>query len=169
MNKAEGDVDQLVRSTFFPTQNYGVVVDVGAARPDYISVSSLFRSIGWRVISIEPNPEFCEFYRQRGLEVLQYACGSRDEDNVDFFVVNSHGAPYANGNVSYESFCSLGIKPEYKTLKADLDVKRITVNLRKLDTILRAHASDIDFIDLLSIDVADAMNKGTKSGVVVRR
>jgi hypothetical protein len=108
---AEGNVDRLVQEAFFPPPHTGrSFVDVGAARPDYLSISSLYRSLGWRVIAIEPNPAFAELHRERGFEVLQYACGDHDEDDVEFFVVDSHGADYAGGRVSFESFSSLGIK-----------------------------------------------------------
>ena len=54
--RAEGDVDKLVRDTFFPgEESKGVFVDVGAARPDYLSVSASFRASGWRVIAVDPN------------------------------------------------------------------------------------------------------------------
>ena len=56
---AEGSVDRLIADRFFARQR-GVVVEVGAARPDYLSVSEYFRSLGWRVIAVEPNPKFCE-------------------------------------------------------------------------------------------------------------
>jgi FkbM family methyltransferase len=85
--------------------------------------------------------------------VLRYACGDRDEDNVDFFVVDSHGAEYADGYVSYESFSSLGIKDSYLALKNKLDIQKIKVNLRRLDTILKTHAPDIHRIDIISVDV----------------
>lgn len=153
INKAEGNVDQIILRRFFQGQGSGIFVDVGAARPDYLSISALYRSMGWRVIAIEPNPAFCDLHRERGYEVLQYACGDHDQDNVDFFVVDSHGAQYANGEVSYESFSSLGIKDSYASLKDGLDKRKIQVNLRRLDTILRTHAPDVEQIDILSVDV----------------
>ena len=153
INKAEGNVDQIIQRRFFPEQRSGILVDIGAARPDYLSISALYRSMGWRVIAIEPNPEFCDLHRQKGYEVLQYACGEHDEDNVDFFVVDSHGAQYANGEVSYESFSSLGIKDSYAALKHNLDKRKIQVNLRRLDTILKTHAPDVEHLDILSVDV----------------
>ena len=55
--------------------------------------------------------------------------------------------------MSYESFSSLAIKDAYKSLKADLDVKKIRVNLRRLDTILATRTPPIDHIDVLSVDV----------------
>ena len=82
-----------------------------------------------------------------------YACGERDEDNIDFVVVDSHGAKYGSGQVSYESFSSIAVKDSYSSLKGNLDTRTIKVNLRRLDTILREHASDIDRIDILSVDV----------------
>jgi FkbM family methyltransferase len=151
---AEGGVDHAVHKAFFARPRTGrVFVDVGAARPDYLSISSRFRSMGWKVLSIEPNPEFCRLYEGRGLEVLQYACGERDADDVPFQVVDSHGADYGGGKVSFESFSSLGIKEGYASLKADLDVRTIPVKLRRLDTILREHAPEVERIDILSIDV----------------
>ncbi|MGP0089938.1 MAG: FkbM family methyltransferase [Xanthobacteraceae bacterium] len=152
-NRAEGDVDQYVRTEFFPTQNSGVFVDVGAANPNYLSISALYRSLGWTVIAVEPNPVFCELHRKLGHEVVQCACGDHDEDDVDFSVVDSHGSRYQNGQVSYESFSSLKIKDSYKRLKADLDVKNIKVNLRRLDTILETRTPNIDHVDILSVDV----------------
>ncbi len=151
--RGEGRVVGLVQRAFFAGRGPGVIVDVGAARPDYLSVSAHFRSLGWRVIAIEPNPEFCRLYGERGLEVLQYACGSRDEDDVPFQVVDSHGAAYDGGQVSFESFSSLSIKPEYAALKKGLEPREIRVKLRRLDTILEKHARDVGRIDVLSVDV----------------
>lgn len=159
MNQAEGDIDRYIRARFFPTQNTGVFVDVGAARPDFLSISALFRSIGWTIFAIEPNPAFCEFHRRLGYEVLQYACGDHDEDDVDFSVVDLHEFPYMNGAVTNESFSSLGFKDEYSKLRdkhadwRNIDIKKIKVKLRRLDTILQTHAPHIDHIDVLSIDV----------------
>ena len=152
-NRAEGDVDQYVRRKFFSKQNTGLFIDVGAANPNYLSVSALYRSLGWTVIAVEPNPAFSEMHRNLGHEVVQCACGDRDEDDVEFSVVDSHGTQYENGQVSFESFSSLAIKDSYKSLKPDLDVKKIKVNLRRLDTILATRIPIVDHIDILSVDV----------------
>jgi FkbM family methyltransferase len=152
-NRAEADVDRYIRQRFFPNQDTGVFVDVGAANPNYLSISALYRSLGWTVIAVEPNPAFCELHRKLGHEVLQYACGDHDEDGVEFSVVDSHGNQYENGFVSYESFSSLGIKDAYARIKPNLDVTKIKVNLRRLDTILATHAPAVDHINILSVDV----------------
>jgi FkbM family methyltransferase len=149
----EGGVDRLTYEQFFVGNPSGVFVDVGAARPDFLSMSALYRSLGWRVIAIEPNPTFCEAHRRVGHEILEYACSDRDEDDVDFEVVDSHGALYEGGPVSYESFSALKVKPSYATLQSNLDVRRIKVRVRRLDTLLADHAPDLRHIDILSIDV----------------
>ena len=150
----EMGIDEFIRNSFFPDYSYrGVYVEVGAAGPEYLSMSMHFRENGWRVIGIEPNPEFCKMHHEKGYEVLQYACGDHDEDDVEFFIVNSQGAAYNGGNVSYESFSSLGLKNAYAELKKDIHQQKITVKLRRLDTILKTHAPDIKHIDILSIDV----------------
>ncbi|WP_169728980.1 FkbM family methyltransferase [Desulfatirhabdium butyrativorans] len=131
----------------------GVFIDVGAARPNFLSISALFRSAGWKILAIEPNPKFCALHREAGHEVLQYACGDHDEDDVDFFVVDSHSTEYHGGNVSYESFSSLGIKKPFADLRNDLDKTKIKVSLRRLDTIIDQHAPGINGIDIISIDV----------------
>ena len=152
-SRVEGDVDLVVLQRFFPKQNSGVFVEVGAAGPDFLSISAIYRKLGWAVFSIEPNPAFCELHRAQGLNVLEYACGNRDEDDVDFCVVKSHGAKWEGGEVSYESLSSLGIKDSYAQLASAADVQKIKVKLRRLDTILRTHAKDVAHIDLLSVDV----------------
>lgn len=156
-NRAEGDVDRLILARFFPNHGPGrVCVDVGAARPDFLSVSALFRSRGWRVLAVEPNPAFCEMHRARGHEVLPYACGDRDADDVPFEVVDSHGVAYGNGEVSFESYSSLGAKEGYtaiRTRQPDLTSTTIRVRLRRLDTLLAEHAPALRRVDLLTVDV----------------
>ena len=154
---AEDNIDQIVRQNFFKTKTDGVIIDVGAAGPEYLSISAHFRSIGWRVIAIEPNPAFVDLYKAQGIEVLQYACGDHDDDNVEFFVVTSSRVNYLGGVVTHESISSLGIKEEFvqllDTLGDRASVTPIKVKLRKLDAILSTHAPDIGHVDVLAVDV----------------
>lgn len=154
---AEGHVDRLVLDAFFRNRSNGVVVEVGAARPDYLSIGASFRALGWKVIAIEPNPEFCAAHRALGYEVLQYACSDEESDDAEFFVVDSKGADYRGGAVSFESFSSLGIKDQfvdlYETVRETTNIKTIPVKVRKLDTILANHEPDLGPIDILAIDV----------------
>ena len=75
--RGEGELDLIVYEHFFPPAPAGGFVDVGAARPDSLSMSALYHELGWRVIAIEPNPVFCEAHRAVGHEVLEYACSDR--------------------------------------------------------------------------------------------
>jgi FkbM family methyltransferase len=71
-------------------------------------------------------------------------------------IVDSHGAAYRGGHVSYESFSSLGLKDSYAGLidyNSDLSVNTIEVNLRRLDTLLREYARTVERIDILAVDV----------------
>jgi FkbM family methyltransferase len=151
--QAEGDVDRIVRERFFPGQSSGVLVEVGAARPDYLSISALYRSLGWKVIAIDPNPAYAEQYQRLGFELLQYACAEQDADDVDFTVVDSHETKYLGGGVTFESFSSLGVRGDFATLKPNLDTTTIKVKVRSLDTILGTHAPSVERIDILSVDV----------------
>jgi FkbM family methyltransferase len=150
----EGDVDGAVRARFFAGRRSGILVEVGAAHPAFLSLSAPYRGLGWRVVSIEPNPKFCDLHRLRGHEILQFACGDRDEDDVDFSVVDSHSAEYGGGRVSYESFSSLGIKDSYASLMdSSLSISTIKVNLRRLDTLLEEYAPEVERIDIVAVDV----------------
>lgn len=155
---AEMDVDKVVLKTFFKDkQEPGVFVEIGAARPDYLSISASYRKLMWKIISIEPNPDFCKLHRDMGLDVYEYACSDHDQDNTEFFIVDSKGANYQGGNVSFESFSSLGINDEFSTLydtvKNDTQLRKILVKVRRLDTILAEHEPDIKNIDIVAVDV----------------
>jgi FkbM family methyltransferase len=153
---AEKEVDSAVFNEFFSNQSSGVLVEIGAARPDYLSIGSSFRNKGWRVISIEPNPIFASMHRQLGHEIYEYACADRDEDRVDFVIAEAADLKYLGGDVTAESFSSLGIRGEYRALISQLqekfDLRTIKVNVRKLDSIL-SHLEDITRLDIIAVDV----------------
>jgi len=154
---AEGDVDKIVRDELFPSKNDGVLVEVGAARPDYLSIGESFRKLGWRVIGIEPNPRFAAMHRALGNEVYEYACSVIEQDDVDFQIISAT-EPIAmmDGSISDESFSSLKIRGEYavmfEKLRSKFSIQTIKVKVRKLDTILRDIAK-VGKVDVVSIDV----------------
>ncbi len=116
-------------------------------------MSAAFRLLGWKVIAVEPNPAYLPYYTDMGLDVLQYACGAEDRDGMDFSVVDSEGADYKGGNISFESFSSLAIKPEYRGMKEELNISHIEVDVRRADTILEQHAPEVSELDIVSVDV----------------
>ena len=150
---AEGQIDRIVFDRFFAEQTTGMCIEIGAARPDWLSIGALFRSKGWDVIAIEPNPAFAEMHRQRGHTVLQFACGDHDQDNVDFSVVDSHNVAYRDGTVTFESWSSLSIKADYAELNSDLSITKIKVNMRRLDSLLAQYRPLLKTIDLITADV----------------
>jgi FkbM family methyltransferase len=154
---AEHNLDRLVREAYFKGVTNGVLLEVGAARPDYLSISASFRALGWKIISVEPNPEFCAAQRSAGNEILEYAASDTEADDADFFVVDSQGANYMGGEVTYESFSSLGVRGKYADLhervKDSTTLKIIPVKVRKLDTILATHEPHLQAIDILAVDV----------------
>jgi FkbM family methyltransferase len=153
---AEGDVDSLVRTEFFPRKTDGVLVEVGAAKPDFLSIGASFREAGWRVISVEPNPKFADMHRALGHEIYEYACAEEDRDHVDFIVAEGQDVEYGGSRISYESFSSLGIRGKYQELLEKLHdrflLATIEVRSRRLDTIL-ALVHGLNHLDVLAIDV----------------
>ncbi len=151
----EGGIDKLIRRAFFPLKDYkGVFIEVGAADPTFLSISKHFRESGWNVISIEPNPYFAKRHREAGNKLLEYACGEKDEDNIEFEI--AHPANQGGkGLITYESFSAIKIKEKYKqndpSFYGSNSVEKISVNMRRLDTLLREN--DITNIDILSVDV----------------
>ncbi len=150
----EGDVDLVAGERFFPNKEYrGLIIEVGAAKPDYLSISRSFRHLGWRAIAIKPNPKFVELHRALGHEVIECACGSNDADGVSFFVVSNDGV-YLGGKVTNESYSSLGIRGKYEASMRTVptQVTEIKVQTRRLETILSERSLCQSDVDILSVD-----------------
>jgi len=130
------------------------MVEVGAATPDFISMSRHFREMGWRCICIDPNPKYVEMHRQAGSEIYQYACSYEDKDNVNFQIVHKSDN-YTDDVISDQSYSALKVKENYLSHDNitinDLPVVNIKVNMRKLDTVLSQ--LKIKRVDYVSIDV----------------
>jgi FkbM family methyltransferase len=144
----------LLLDQFFSDRQSGVMVEVGAADPDFLSVGAAFRSRGWRVLSIEPNPIFAQRHRERGHEILEYACSDHDADDVEFTVVDSSRR---SNTISFESYSSLGMRGRYArdfaARASNLRADTITVSVRRLETLLDTYAPEIETIDVLAVDV----------------
>jgi FkbM family methyltransferase len=152
----EHDTDKIVRETYFPDYSYkGIIVEVGAATPEYLSTTKHFKENGWRAIHIEPNPKFAKQHMEAGNEIYEYACCDKDEDNVDFTVVKINENNNNNINkVTDHSFSSFNVKESYKNIDTKffdgLSKEIIKVKSRRLDTIF--NEINIESIDILSID-----------------
>jgi hypothetical protein len=129
---AEFGLDMAIKKDYVAHINKGVLVEVGAAHPDLLSFSKLFREAGWRCISIEPNPYFVNFHKEKGNEIYQYACADYVEDNADFQA--TRWGYLETDLLTYESFSSIKIKQEYiDTQDFQLEIETIKVNIKTLD------------------------------------
>jgi len=147
---AEFGLDRAIKKDYVAHINKGVLVEVGAAHPDLLSFSKLFREAGWRCISIEPNPYFVNFHKEKGNEIYQYACADYVEDNADFQA--TQWGYLETDLLTYESFSSIKIKQEYiDTQDFQLEIENIKVDIKTLDLVLEEAQLDQE-IDILIID-----------------
>jgi len=151
---AEYNTDKIIREKYFPNYEYkGIIVEVGGATPEFLSMSKHFKDNGWRSIIIEPNPTFVRQHKEFGNEVYEYACSYEDTDG-EFTIVEQQVGAYG-GVVTDHSYSSIDVKQSYleKTnfKLTEINSKKIKVKIKKLDTIL--NNINVDKIDILSIDV----------------
>lgn len=144
---AEFDTDKYIRETYFPDFSYkGVMVEVGAGPPVFISNSKHFRDSGWRTVCVEPNPKFVEQHKKDGSEVYQYACSDKEE-KTNFIINYNNDNWYSNENDGV-SFSSLDIR--YKNVPAHNTQETIEVETITLNTLLSK--INVESVDVLSID-----------------
>ena len=106
---AEFETDLIIWENYF-LNTVGVMVEVGCAGPIIYSMSKLFRDKGWRCVGIDPNPFFINQHRMLGNEVYEYAVSTKNEIDVEFFMVNDYGEGHT---MTYESFSALKIHEGY--------------------------------------------------------
>lgn len=148
---AEHNFDEYIRNKFFSDYSkLGTIVEVGAATPDFISMSRHFKLNNWKTIVVEPNPHFVELHKKLNNEIYPYACSFENKDDVDFTLVH-----ISNGQITNHSFSSFYIKEEYITKNNNwpnsLPKTIIKVKQRTLDFILQE--ANVYEIDLLVVDV----------------
>jgi FkbM family methyltransferase len=141
--------DLLILQKYFNNESNKIMVEVGAATPNYISMSKLFRENGWRTICIEPNSEFVKLHKEQNNEIYEYAISDHIEKNVDFEIY-SVSNKYNENAISDHSYSSLGVKPRYNNRPEYIRKKIIKVNVITLDYLLET--LNIQHIDFLSID-----------------
>jgi len=140
--------DKLIRERFYPDYEYkGVMVEVGAGPPTYISNSKHFRENGWRTICVDPNPKFVKQHKEEGSEIYQYAC-SNTEGSSEFTINYNNDESYTPESDGV-SFSALDIR--HKNLPSHNKQETITVETIRLDTLLARIG--VDKVDFLSIDV----------------
>ena len=125
----------------------GTAIDVGACQGTYLSTTYHLEHRGWTVLAIEPNPHYWPELDRLRKRPLHMACGNRDEDGVDFTVVEM-----GPDQAYWSAVSSLEPNPEqlelHKSLIKRVDVVKVPV--RRLDTIIEEQ--QLEQINFLSID-----------------
>lgn len=135
-----------ILSGYFPENYQATLLEVGAAHPEMISISLPLRDLNWNIISIEPNPEFCEEFRKRNLPILEYAACAEDKGPTSFQI-----------SPNLVSCSALEVKTLYREYDkavgwTENDYKTIEVQAFTLNTILQKHHPDLKNIDAIIID-----------------
>jgi len=138
---AELGVDQFIYDSHFSGKRDGVMIEVGAGPPEYLSMSKGFRERGWRTICIDPNPFYANLHRKEGNEIYECAISDHDEDDSSFFVHNFN----SNNEQDAMSYSSLGMR-----YKGEHNLSEIKINVRTLNCLLQKIL--VEKIDLISID-----------------
>lgn len=154
MYYAQFDTDRLI-SEFFGHDFKGVCVDVGSAQPIYGNNTYHFETKGWKVYCIEPNKRLYERLIPIRENVFNFACGSKDEDNVDFTICTLQ-----DGNQEAISSLELDNRLVESHLPYNPRFETTKVKLRTLNSFFEEQG--IEKIDFISIDT-----EGTEIDVLV--
>ena len=130
--------------TLFDDSFIGVCVDIGAYDPFWTSNSWIFEKKGWRTYCIEPNPSRIPILKENRSNVLQYACGAENKDNMDLIVyVASESVGEAAGT---------GLQRFPDSYHESIFSHTEKVSMRTLDWLMKNKINE-STIDYLSIDV----------------
>lgn len=134
---------QFVLDKFFPGVTSGIMVEVGAAGPDYLSLSKPFKSRGWRTICVEPNPEFAKMHRDCGNEIYEVALSDTEQSGASFSLVRmpEHFKP-----TTMESRSAI----QLRQFHVEGEVEIINVHVTTLTKLL--NNIGVDKVDCVSVD-----------------
>ena len=140
-------VDAILRE-YFPDYSYkGVFLDVGAFEPIRISNSYHFEKNNWNVYCFEANSNSIPLLQQYRKNVFNYAIYDKDEDNIEFNVVESNGWTAGFSAIELSDEISNIFKCDNKI------ITKITVNQRTLNSLLQTELTNVKTIDILKIDI----------------
>lgn len=141
------NVDTVLRN-YFPDYSYkGVFLDVGAFEPIRISNSYHFEKNGWDVYCFEANSESIPLLKNHRKNVYNYAIYDEDKNDIEFNVVESSGWTAGFSAIELSEEISNAFPCDNKI------ITKITVNQRKLNTILENELNNVNKIDILKIDI----------------
>ena len=135
----------------------GFYLDVGSVDGIYYSNTYALEKSGWNGICVEGHPSYFPMLEQNRTATC-YSCAAGDEDKGECtFSANYRGSLSTLDlnlekwypNSGYKKFYGDRKKPKIKGILNG----RITVPMRKLDSILEENQEKFDKLDLISIDV----------------
>jgi len=125
-----------------------VFVDVGAGMPEYYSNSLKFRELGAKIIAIEPIPSFCEMFRHKNWDVLEYAVTKDDSQDMVLFTEMRHSGDF----LGLAGSAIKGYNDD-AIISPDKVFAEYTVKSLSLNTILKTHHPELESFDVLDIDI----------------
>jgi FkbM family methyltransferase len=151
----EFETDRIIRSYFPDMSHKGTFIEIGAARPDFLSLSRHFKESGWNTIGVEPNPYFAKLQRNEGNRVIECALANYISEEANFQILIAYDeSKFESGIVTMESASSLIPYPQFENnLTLYKEQKTIKVKVRTLDHLLSNELKDVKKIDVISIDV----------------
>jgi FkbM family methyltransferase len=130
----------------------GVCVDIGAYDPFWLNNSWIFERIDWDTYCIEPNPNCINKLKEHRKNVLQYACGSINEDRINLYVYKNSIVGEAGGTGILNNPNNITELDKWKIEEYSHSVK---IKVRTLDWLMENEIKQ-DRIDYLSIDVENS-------------
>lgn len=133
--------EEKILEQFFGKKEKGLVVEIGAARPEEISNSRYLIKKGWNAVLVEPNPNFykelLDFYKEeKSVRVLRLLLDDKIEEVPFYYIENGFGSTMHN-------WFKDRINEEFK------EIKMTTITF---DRMLNEYGISLN-IDFLSIDV----------------
>jgi len=120
----------------------GRYIDVGANHPRYFSISMAFYALGWRGITIEPDPKFAQMQRDErpGDLLIEAAATAKDGESVTLHVMKGTGLSTLD-----HDFAELHAKSGFET-------EDLTVSTRRVDAVLEDAGWAGQEIHFMSVD-----------------
>lgn len=135
----------------------GRYVEVGANDPTEYSVSRAFYEHGWSGVEIEPVPDFAErFRRDRPRDTVVQCAVTEDEGTVQLHLISGTGLSTVEDEVA-----------AWQRTQG-WDVTEITVDARRLDSVLDAELAADHTIHFMVIDV-EGGERGVLAGLDLTR
>tara|TARA_R110002051_G_scaffold276627_3_gene337992 strand:+ start:704 stop:1432 length:729 start_codon:yes stop_codon:yes gene_type:complete len=143
-------------SQFFNKKNIknGFLVDVGSIDGIHYSNTYLLEQLGWKGICVEAHPTYYPMLIKNRPNCHCYgvAAGNEDKDNTTFYANYLSSLSTLNPNINFNGYGKYYGNRNKSEIDGAVNGK-ITVPMKKIDTLLEKHKDDFEQIELMTIDV----------------